>query len=148
MTGASERPDASSPAPANECVRERLIARTRRDTRPELLLRRQLFAAGFCGRMNRPVVPRTRRRRVGIAFTRPRVAAFVDGHLWHRCPDRGNELPNSREWWRAKLVRKVARDPDTDVRLEGASWIVLRFWEQMNLDDEAKHVHGCSDLTL
>lgn len=98
--------------------------------------------------MNRPVVRRTRWRRVDIAFTCPRVVAFVDGRFWHRCPDRGNGLPNSREWWRARLVRKVARDPDTDVCLEGASWTVLRFWERENLDEEAKRVDGCGDLTL
>ncbi len=140
MTEASERRDASGPTPANESVRERLSAQARRDTRPELLLRRRLFAAGLRYRVDHPVVPGTRRRRVDIAFTRARVAVFVDGCFWHRCPVHGNEPRNNREWWRTKLDRNVARDLDTDARLEAAGWIVLRFWEHADMDTAAEAV--------
>lgn len=64
-----------------------------------------------------------------MLFTRARVAVFVDGCYWHRCPLHSTAPKNNADWWQHKLAANVARDRDTDRRLAEAGWISLRLWE-------------------
>jgi DNA mismatch endonuclease (patch repair protein) len=43
------------------------------------------------------------RCRADIAFRGPRIAVFVDGCFWHRCPIHGTDAKSHAEWWRVKL---------------------------------------------
>jgi len=105
------------------------MARQRtRDTRPELALRRALHAGGYRYRVNLPI-PGLSRQSIDIAFTRARVAVFVDGCFWHRCPTHRTEPKNNAAWWRAKLLANEARDRVTDQHLRDAGWTVIRCWE-------------------
>ena len=99
-----------------------------RDTGPELALRRVLHARGLRYRVDHPL-PFDRRRRADVAFTRARVAVFVDGCFWHGCPEHGSTPRANSAFWSAKIERNRARDADTTERLEGLGWTVLRFWE-------------------
>lgn len=83
---------------------------------------------GLRYRVDRRVLPGLRRR-ADLVFVSARVAVFVDGCFWHRCPDHGNLPKSNREWWTEKLNRNVARDRDTDLRLTEAGWHVERVWE-------------------
>lgn len=104
-------------------------ANTRRDTGPELRLRRELHAAGLRYRVDYPPL-RGLRRRADVTFTRQRVAVFVDGCYWHGCPEHGpTKFGTNSEFWTNKIVANKARDADTNARLEDAGWVVLRFWE-------------------
>ena len=85
----------------------------RRDTAPELALRRALHAAGYRYRVVHPV-PGNRRRSIDIAFTRAGVAVFVDGCFWHGCPEHGTRPRANSDWWSTKLAANHARDEDTD----------------------------------
>lgn len=67
--------------------------------------------------------------RPDIAFTRARLAIFVDGCFWHRCPEHGTVPRNNREWWVAKLDRNVARDRSKDAALAELGWAALHVWE-------------------
>jgi DNA mismatch endonuclease (patch repair protein) len=69
------------------------------------------------------------RRSIDIAFTRAKVAVFLDGCFWHGCPEHGTQPRANADWWVTKLRRNMARDVDTDNILESAGWRVLRFWE-------------------
>lgn len=62
-------------------------------------------------------------------FRGPRVAVFVDGCFWHRCPEHGNLPRANADWWRDKLETNVERDRDTDRQLLAAGWTVVRIWE-------------------
>lgn len=99
-----------------------------RDTKPERLIRQHLHAAGLRYRVDYPL-PNMPRRRADIAFPRLRIAVFVDGCFWHRCPTHGSLPASNREWWRKKLAGNVQRDRDTDERLRSAGWTVVRAWE-------------------
>lgn len=125
----SDRPAASS-----EHVRRRFSRQGTRDTDPELRLRRELHARGYRYRVDAAVVPGLRRR-ADLVFRGPRVAVFVDGCFWHRCPEHGNVPRANHEWWRAKLDRNVERDRETDQRLAEAGWLVVRVWEHEMRDD-------------
>ena len=74
-------------------------------------------------------VPGAPRRTIDIAFTRSKVAVFIDGCFWHGCPDHGEVPRANNAWWANKLANNAARDRLTDEQLLGHGWIVLRFWE-------------------
>ncbi|NEA55705.1 very short patch repair endonuclease [Streptomyces sp. SID13666] len=100
----------------------------RRDTAPELAVRRLLHAAGHRYRVNAPV-PGIPRRTIDIVFGKAKVAVFLDGCFWHGCPEHATRPKSNAEWWRQKLDRNMARDRDTTTHLTDAGWTVLRFWE-------------------
>lgn len=99
----------------------------RRDTAPEVALRKELWHLGLRYRVHHPVL--NSRQRVDVAFTRARVAVFVDGCFWHGCPDHGSTPKHNAEWWRSKLESNSLRDRTTDAALEAAGWTVVRVWE-------------------
>ncbi len=103
-----------------------MIANRRRDTTPEIAVRRALHAAGLRFRVDYPVLPR---RRADIAFPRRRVAVFIDGCFWHGCPDHQTVAKANARYWADKLAANQARDRDTNERLTARGWTVLRFWE-------------------
>ena len=106
-----------------------------RDTKPELALRSALHARGLRYRVDLQGVPGTRRR-IDIAFTRCKVAVFVDGCFWHGCPEHGQREHRINGWyWPAKIETNRARDADTNSRLEDAGWRVIRVWEHQQLDE-------------
>ena len=116
-------PGSSSPQ-----VSARMSRAARRETAPELALRRALHADGYRFRVVHPV-PGNRRRSIDIAFTRARVAVFVDGCFWHGCPEHGTQPRANSAWWTAKLAANRTRDADTDRLLREAGWQVVRVWE-------------------
>src|SRR5687768_15754096 len=79
----------------------RMSRQARRDTAPELRLRKLLFARGLRYRVDAPL-PGMPRRRADVLFTRRHVAVFVDGCFWHSCPIHGTVPRSNRDWWVAK----------------------------------------------
>lgn len=128
------RPMASSPASLRRMKRQ-----GRRDTRPEMSLRRELWRRGLRYRVDTPPLPGLRRR-ADVVFARARVAVFVDGCFWHLCPDHATAPKANSAWWSAKLGANVARDRDTDRRLAEDGWTVLRIWEHESVVDAADRV--------
>lgn len=100
----------------------------RRDTAPELAVRSLLHAAGLRYRVVCRV-PGRARRTIDIAFTRAKVAVFIDGCFWHGCAAHGARPGTNSDWWTAKLAANQARDIDTTEYLASIGWRVLRFWE-------------------
>ncbi len=100
----------------------------RRDTKPELLLRRELHRRGLRYRVQ-VKVPGNDRRSIDVAFTRVRLAVYVDGCFWHGCPEHVHLPKTNRDWWDWKIVRNQERDRDTDRLLRDAGWQVVRVWE-------------------
>ena len=45
---------------------------------------------------------------------------YVDGCFWHSCPEHATKPRNNAQWWADKLAANVARDRNTDERLEAA----------------------------
>ena len=97
-------------------------------TAPELAVRRELHRRGLRYRVNMSL-PQVGRTRPDIVFTRARVAVFVDGCFWHRCPEHASFPKTNAHWWRDKLNTNVIRDRATDAVLAGAGWTVIRIWE-------------------
>ncbi len=117
-----------SPAPPSAATRARLSRQGRRDTTPELALRRELHRRGHRYWVDKAPLPGLRRR-ADLVFPRLRVAVYVDGCFWHRCPEHGNVPRANGAYWQPKLERNVARDRAVDAALSQAGWRVLRAWE-------------------
>ncbi len=76
------------------------------------------------------------RARPDIAFPGARVAVFLDGCFWHRCPEHGSAPKANEQYWTPKLARNVERDRRIDGALSAAGWTVVRVWEH-ELPEEA-----------
>lgn len=103
-------------------------AQKRRETLPELALRRQLWSRGLRYRVDAPL-PMRSRRRADVLFTGARIAIFVDGCFWHSCPEHCHLPKTNTSWWRLKFRGIVRRDRDTDAQLASAGWLAVRVWE-------------------
>lgn len=111
------------------------------DTRPEKALRSGLHRAGARFRKNYSLrVDAGRPVRVDVAFTARRVAVFVDGCFWHRCPEHGTDPRANAEYWGPKLDRNVKRDRETDKRLQAAGWAVIRVWEHEEIGEAVDRI--------
>ena len=127
------------PSPASAAVSRRMSSQRSRDTGAEMAIRRRLHAAGCRYRVHFPV-PGLRRRRIDVAFTRVRLAVFIDGCYWHGCPLHCRLPEHNREWWAAKITGNRRRDRDTSERLLAEGWTVLRFWEHTDPDAAVQEV--------
>jgi DNA mismatch endonuclease, patch repair protein len=99
----------------------------KRDTKPELTVRRAAHALGLRFRLHRADLPGT----PDLVFPRHRKLIFVHGCFWHQhvgC--RLARQPKSRlEYWLPKLARNVERDHEARDALEEAGWNCLVVWE-------------------
>ncbi|MGW0606388.1 very short patch repair endonuclease [Streptomyces sp. NPDC002640] len=129
----------SSVVPSSAAVSARMSRQGRRDTAPEVAVRRLLHASGLRFRVNVPV-PGMPRRTIDIVFPRLKIAIFMDGCFWHGCPQHATQPKSNAEWWRAKLDKNMARDTETTAHLGETGWTVLRFWEHESPDEVAQTV--------
>ena len=123
-----ETPKASSPA-----ARKTMQANRSKNTGPELELRRLLREAGYPGyRLHWKKAP----GHPDIAYPGRKVAIFVNGCFWHRCPHCKPALPKAnREFWEAKFAANVERDMRSRKELEAVGWTAITVWEcELRLD--------------
>ena len=112
----------------------------RRDTEPEMRLRRALFARGLRYRVDRAPI-RGMRRRADIVFGPAKVAVYVDGCFWHSCPEHATVPKNNREWWIEKLARERRDAIATPIgSSREAGWQVIRVWEHEDMEAAADRV--------
>lgn len=117
----------------------RMSRQRTRDTAPEIALRRELHRRGMRFFVDRAPLPGLRRR-ADLVFPRRRVAIYVDGCFWHRCPQHATDPRRNGEWWADKLAGNVARDRATDSALGEAGWRVIRIWEHEDAVEAAIRV--------
>lgn len=107
-------------------ARSRIMSRIRStDTRPELLLRSALWARGLRGWRCQWRAPGGR---IDIAFTRWKVAVFVDGSFWHGHPSKW-QPERWTGYWDEKIKRNMARDRRQNDALVAEGWEILRLWD-------------------
>lgn len=119
--------DIRSPKPLNEGTSKVMSANKAKNTKPELLLRKALWHEGIKGyRLNWKKVP----GRPDIAFPGRKVAIFVNGCYWHRCPKCDLPLPKTNtKFWQEKFDRNIVRDEKKNNDLLELGWNVFVFWE-------------------
>lgn len=75
-----------------------------------------------------------------IVFPKKKVAVFVDGCFWHKCPLHFVQPQTRKDFWMRKIESNVTRDRRTDEKLKQDGWFVLRFWEH--------EIEQCSDKVV
>lgn len=97
-----------------------------KDTKPEYIIRKGLFALGFRYRLHQRSLPGC----PDLVFSRRRAVIFVHGCLWHKhgCPLFRWPKSNA-EFWRNKITRNSRNDAENIVKLNAAGWRVLIVWE-------------------
>ncbi len=98
-----------------------------KDTKPEILLRKKLFALGFRYRLNVKTLP----GKPDLVFPKHKTVIFVHGCFWHghKCK-RGARAPKQNaDYWREKITRNKARDKASAAALEKLGWRVITVWE-------------------
>lgn len=98
-----------------------------KDTKPEMRVRKALFAGGYRYRLHRKDLPGT----PDIVLPGRRVAIFVNGCFWHGHSGCSlAKVPRTRtEFWREKFESNRQRDRVAADALRVAGWRVLVVWE-------------------
>ena len=127
--GAAEFPDVP------HVIRARMAKIRKRDTKPELVVRRCAHRLGYRFRLHRADLPGT----PDLVFPALRKVILVNGCFWHQhrgC--RNSVLPKTRpEFWLAKLNGNVERDIRNVAALKELGWKVLTIWE-CEVDNETR----------
>ena len=138
--------DPRNPPATSLATRAVMLANVGRGTSSEVALRQALRAAGARGyRLNL----RTEGIRPDIVFTRQRLAVFLHGCFWHRCPTCRYPLPKShRAFWVTKFRRNRQRDRMQRRHLEALGWRVVELWEhEIRGDPRAAAAHVIAALS-
>lgn len=111
----------------------------RRDTKPEMAVRRAVHALGLRYRVDARPLPDLNRR-ADLVFARAKVAVFVDGCYWHGCPEHGTTAKTNATYWGPKIRRNHDRDGETDRLLREAGWVSVRIWEHEDAHEAARRI--------
>lgn len=117
------------PEPSSQAATSVGRGNRRVDSRPEIALRSELHRRGFRFRKDLLVRVAGVHVHVDIAFTRARLAVFVDGCFWHSCPQHGRAPRANESYWLPKLEANRRRDRVVNQALSADTWQVVRVWE-------------------
>ena len=108
-------------------TRHVMQANRSKNTKPELLVRQKLREAGLPGyRLHWKKAP----GKPDVCYPGRKVAVFVNGCYWHRCPHCALPMPKSNvAFWSEKFARNRSRDARDQRELLDSGWTVLVAWE-------------------
>lgn len=112
------------PKPSSIRARNTMRSNVSKNTKPELLLRSSLYKKGFRYRIHYPMFGKP-----DIVFVSRKIAIFVDGCFWHKCPKCYVEPKTNVSYWRKKILGNVDRAINVNEKLRVSGWTVLRIWE-------------------
>lgn len=120
--------------------RKNMQAIKNKDSKIELLLRKELWRRGLRYRKNDGSVY----GKPDIVFKGKKVAVFCDSEFWHGYDwdHRKNAIKTNRDFWIPKIERTIERDKEVTAKLTDDGWTVIRFWG----NDIKKDVSKCADI--
>lgn len=119
--------DTRSPKPLNEVVSRTMSKIRSKNTKPELLIRSALWSEGIRGyRLHWKKAP----GKPDLAFPSKKIAIFIHGCYWHRCPHCQLAIPkNNADFWKQKFENNQNRDLRNQAALHAEKWRTLVLWE-------------------
>ena len=109
------------------------------NTKPEITLRRKLWAEGLRYRKNVKTLP----GKPDIVFSRRKLAVFVDGAFWHGRKLSEDRLGQMSPYWQSKIKKNKTRDAKNNQLLADMGYLVLRFTDvqiERNLNDVVSEI--------
>ena len=108
-------------------TRSRMMSGIRgKNTRPELVIRKGLFARGFRYRLHVSELP----GKPDLVFPKYKAVVFVHGCFWHGHDCQLFKWPSTRpEFWKKKITRNRELDKINIEKLRQAGWRVFVVWE-------------------
>ncbi len=95
------------------------------DTQPEIILRKAISSEGIRGyRLHYKLIGKP-----DIVFPKRRIAIFIDGCVWHKCPECFIKPETNKGFWNKKIDSNVKRGNIVNSELKEKGWKVLRIWE-------------------
>jgi DNA (cytosine-5)-methyltransferase 1 len=121
------RPKRAAPPPEDPVQRSRVMrAVPSKNSAPEVLLRKALWAAGLRGyRLHSEAAPGN----PDVLFPVERLVVFVDGCFWHGCLSCYRASNTHTEYWSIKVRRNQERDQRIIAECASKGWEVIRVWE-------------------
>lgn len=97
-----------------------------KDSKIELILRKELWKRGFRYRLHYNKLP----GKPDLVFIGKKVAVFCDSEFWHgkNWEERKNDFKSNKDFWHTKIERNIERDKEVNRKLEEMGWTVIRFW--------------------
>ena len=119
--------DGRAPIPENEKISKTMSGNRAKGTKPELALRKKLYSKGIRGyRVNH----KTLSSHPDLIFSRKKLAVFINGCFWHRCPYCKTPLPRTHTtFWADKFEINKLRDKRNLSELKRANWNTMVVWE-------------------
>ena len=119
--------DGRAPIPEKESTSRVMSANKAKNTSPEIFFRKALWSNGIKGyRLHWKKAP----GRPDIAFPSKKIAIFVNGCYWHRCPHCKPHMPKSNvDFWEEKFRKNKNRDIKKEKDLKKEGWKVFTVWE-------------------
>lgn len=128
-----------APPASSEGARNVMRGNRKRDTGPEVAVRRAVHRLGLRYRVAcRPL--QDQRFTADLVFPGPRVAVFVDGCFWHGCSEHFAPPRTNASYWEPKIARNKARDLAAIAALQRAGWVGLRIWEHEEAAQAAERI--------
>ncbi len=136
--------DGRAPIPVNETTSRLMSKNKSKNTKPELILRKEMWRNGVRGyRLHWKKAP----GKPDIAFPGRRIAIFVNGCFWHRCPNCEPQMPKSNvEFWKNKFEKNVERDKKKLEQLAEKGWQTITIWECQIKDDVTEQVERIKQI--
>jgi DNA mismatch endonuclease (patch repair protein) len=109
--------------------RSKIMSRIRgKNTKPELLFRKALWAKGVRYRVNSKQLP----GRPDVSIKKYKLAIFIDGEFWHGYDwgEKKDSIKSNRGFWMPKIERNMQRDKEVNQQLYDLGYTVFRFWEK------------------
>ena len=119
--------DGRAPIPEKEVTSKIMSSIKGKDTKPEMVVRKNLWALGIRGyRLHWKKAP----GKPDIAFPGKKLAIFINGCFWHRCPFCNIHIPKSHtDYWKNKFTQNVLRDMKHIEELSINGWGYFILWE-------------------
>lgn len=123
--------------------RSQMMSKIRaKNTKPELLLRKALWAKGLRFRVHQAELP----GRPDIVIKKYKLAIFIDGEFWHgyRWQETKGHLKKNRGFWIPKIERNMQLDRMNGLQLKAMGYTVFRFWS----GEIKKNLNACVNQVL
>ncbi len=113
-----------------------------KDTKPEILFRKELWKLGFRYRKHGKKFPGN----PDIIMQKYKLIIFVDGEFWHgyNWIEKKKKIKTNRDFWIPKIERNMQRDLENNLKLESLGFKVFRFWEH----EIKKDLDSCINLII